>query len=147
MAVLAAVLVMVVVALFLFNWRTSAIALTAIPLSLLAAVIVMEQRGVSLNTMTLGGLAISIGLLVDDAIIVVENIYRRLRENRHRPDPAPASQVVLDATLEVRSAVVYATFAIALDFLPVLTMPGVAGRLFSPLAFTKTYAHSSCAPG
>lgn len=135
-----AALVVVVVALFLFNWRTSAIALTAIPLSLLAAMTVMEQRGLSLNTMTLGGLAISIGLLVDDAIIVVENIYRRLRENRHRPDPAPPIQVVLEAALEVRSAVVYATFAIALVFLPVLTMPGVAGRLFSPLAIAYLLA-------
>jgi CzcA family heavy metal efflux pump len=135
-----AALVVVVVALFLFNWRTSAIALTAIPLSLLAAVTVMEQRGLSLNTMTLGGLAISIGLLVDDAIIVVENIYRRLRENRHRANPVPSIQVVLDATLEVRSAVVYATFAIALVFLPVLTMPGVAGRLFSPLAIAYLLA-------
>ncbi|MBA5604288.1 efflux RND transporter permease subunit [Duganella sp. FT3S] len=128
-----AALVIVVVALFLFNWRTSAIALTAIPLSLLAAVTVLETRGISLNTMTLGGLAISIGLLVDDAIIVVENIYRRLRENRQRPDPVAILDVVLDASLEVRSAVVYATFAIALVFLPVLTLPGIAGRLFSPL--------------
>ncbi|ODS89990.1 MAG: acriflavin resistance protein [Devosia sp. SCN 66-27] len=129
-----AVLVVIVVALFLFNWRTSAIALAAIPLSLLAAVTVMDQRGISLNTMTLGGLAIAIGLLVDDAIIVVENIYRRLRENRQRPQPNPALDVVLDAALEVRSAVVYATFAIALVFLPILTMSGIAGRLFSPLA-------------
>lgn len=129
-----ALLVVAVVAFFLFNWRTSAIALTAIPLSLLAAVTVMTQRGLSLNTMTLGGLAISIGLLVDDAIIVVENIYRRLRENRHGAQPAPALRVVLAATLEVRSAVVYSTFAIALVFLPVLTLPGLAGRLFSPLA-------------
>ncbi|SHM68260.1 heavy metal efflux pump, CzcA family [Duganella sacchari] len=135
-----AVLVVAVVALFLFNWRTSAIALTAIPLSLLAAVTVMEQRGLSLNTMTLGGLAISIGLLVDDAIIVVENIYRRLRENRHRPVPHMSVQVVLDAVLEVRSAVVYATFAIALVFLPVLSMPGVAGRLFAPLAVSYLLA-------
>ncbi|MDA8127941.1 MAG: efflux RND transporter permease subunit [Betaproteobacteria bacterium] len=129
-----ALLVVAVVAFFLFNWRTSVIALTAIPLSLLAAVTVMTQRGLSLNTMTLGGLAISIGLLVDDAIIVVENIYRRLRENRHRAQPASAIRVVLAATLEVRSAVVYSTFAIALVFLPVLTLPGLAGRLFSPLA-------------
>ena len=135
-----AILVVVVVAFFLFNWRTSAIALTAIPLSLLAAVTVMTQRGLSLNTMTLGGLAISIGLLVDDAIIVVENVYRRLRENRHRAEPVSTIQVVLDATLEVRSAVVYATFAIALVFLPVLTLPGLAGRLFSPLAIAYLIA-------
>lgn len=138
--VFGAVLVVAVVALFLFNWRTSAIALTAIPLSLLAAVTVLESRGLSLNTMTLGGLAIAIGLLVDDAIIVVENIYRRLRENLHRSAPTPAIDVVLDAALEVRSAVVYATFAIALVFLPVLTMSGLAGRLFAPLAIAYLLA-------
>lgn len=135
-----AVLVVIVVALFLFNWRTSAIALTAIPLSLLTAVTVMAQRGFSLNTMTLGGLAIAIGLLVDDAIIVVENIYRRLRENRHQAEPAGVLDVVFDAVLEVRSAVVYATFAIALVFLPVLTLHGLAGRLFSPLAIAYLLA-------
>ena len=133
-------LVVAVVVLFLFNWRTSAIALAAIPLSLLAAVTVMDQQGFSLNTMTLGGLAISIGLLVDDAIIVVENVYRRLRENRHAPEPAPVAQVILDAALEVRSAVVYATLAIALVFLPVLTLSGLAGRLFSPLAIAYLLA-------
>lgn len=135
-----AVLVVLVVALFLFNWRTSAIALTAIPLSMLAAVTVLDQQGFSLDTMTLGGLAIAIGLLVDDAIIVVENVYRRLRENRHAPQPVSAGQVVLDAALEVRSAVVYATLAIALVFIPVLTLSGLAGRLFSPLAIAYLLA-------
>ena len=131
---LGGLLVMVVVAVFLSNWRTSLIALLAIPLSLLAAVTVMAQQNISLNTMTLGGLAIAVGLLVDDAIIVVENVYRRLRENRALKYPIAAIQVVLDASLEVRSAVVYATLAIALVFVPVLTLPGLAGRLFSPLA-------------
>lgn len=129
-----AALVVVVVALFLANWRTSVIALAAIPLSLLAAVMVLVERGVSLNTMTLGGLAIAIGLLVDDAIIVVENVHRRLRLNAQQPAPEAAPRVVLLATLEVRSAVVYATLAIGLVFLPVLTLPGLAGRLFAPLA-------------
>ncbi len=129
-----AALVVVVVALFLANWRTSAIALAAIPLSLLAAVAVLVERGVSLNTMTLGGLAIAIGLLVDDAIIVVENVHRRLRLNAALAQPEPVPRVVLLATLEVRSAVVYATLAIGLVFLPVLTLPGLAGRLFAPLA-------------
>lgn len=127
-------LVVAVVVLFLANWRTSAIALAAIPLSLLAAVSVLVERGVSLNTMTLGGLAIAIGLLVDDAIIVVENVHRRLRLNMRLALPEPAARVVLHATLEVRSAVVYATLAIGLVFLPVLTLPGLAGRLFAPLA-------------
>ncbi len=127
------VLVVVVLMLFLFNLRTAAISLTAIPLSLLAAVTVLEHLRFSLNTMTLGGLAIAIGLLVDDAVIVVENIYRRLRENHHVDAPRPAFRVVMDATLEVRSAVVYATLAIAVVFIPVLTMSGLAGRLFAPL--------------
>lgn len=127
-------LVVGVVVLFLANWRASAIALAAIPLSLLAAVAVMVERGVSLNTMTLGGLAIAIGLLVDDAILVVENVHRRLRLNAERARPEPVAGVVLQATLEVRSAVVYATLAIGLVFLPVLTLPGLAGRLFAPLA-------------
>lgn len=127
-------LVVIVVVLFLANWRASAIALTAIPLSLLAAVAVMVERGVSLNTMTLGGLAIAIGLLVDDAIIVVENIHRRLRLNTALTQPEPAARVALKAAWEVRSAVVYATLAIGLVFLPVLTLPGLSGRLFAPLA-------------
>lgn len=137
---LGAVLVVVVLILFLFNLRTAAISLTAIPLSLLAAATVMEYMGLSLNTMTLGGLAIAIGLLVDDAVIVVENIYRRLRENRHRENPQTPSRVILDATLEVRSAVVYATLAIALVFVPVFTMSGVAGQLFGPLSLAYILA-------
>lgn len=137
---LGSILVVVVVALFLANWRTSVIALTAIPLSLLAAATVMVARDISLNTMTLGGLAIAIGLLVDDAIIVVENVHRRLRLNGLAASPLPAGRVVLEATLEVRSAVVYATLAIALVFLPVLTLPGLTGRLFSPLAIAYLLA-------
>ena len=128
-----AALVVVVLALFLFNLRTAAISLLAIPLSLLAALAVMQSLGLTLNTMTLGGLAIAVGLLVDDAVIVVENIYRRLRENRHGNTPRSAFDVVLDAALEVRSAVVYATLAIALVFIPVLTLSGLSGRLFAPL--------------
>ena len=128
-----AVLVVVVLFLFLFNFRTALISIAAIPLSLLVAVTVMEYFGYSLNTMTLGGLAIAIGLLVDDAVIAVENIFRRLRENGDNAEPKPAIQVVLTAAWEVRSAVVYATLAIALVFVPVLTMSGIAGRLFAPL--------------
>lgn len=135
-----AALVVAVLLLFLFNLRTAAISLAAIPLSLLAAVAVMEHFDLSLNTMTLGGLAIAIGLLVDDAVIAVENIYRRLRENRHATQPRPVLRVILTATLEVRSAVVYATLIIALVFVPVLTMPGVAGRLFGPLGLAYILA-------
>ncbi len=135
-----AVLVIIVLLLFLFNLRTASISLTAIPLSLLTGVTVLEKLGFSLNTMTLGGLAISVGMVVDDAIIDVENILRRLRENRLKENPLPAFQVVLNASMEVRSAVVYATFAVAMVFIPVLTMTGVAGRIFSPLGIAYIIA-------
>jgi len=131
--VVGGVLVIVVLFLFLFNLRMAAISATAIPLSLLAAVIVMERMGYTLNTMTLGGLAIAIGLVVDDAVIDVENIFRRLRENRQAGAPKTPLQVVFDASIEVRIAVVYATFAVIFVFLPILTMAGVAGRLLAPL--------------
>ncbi|MHB9071921.1 MAG: efflux RND transporter permease subunit [Desulfobaccales bacterium] len=128
-----AVLIIVVLFLFLFNFRTAAISCTAIPLSLLAGIIVMERLGFSLNTLTLGGLAIAIGEIVDDAVIDVENIFRRLRENRGQANPRPVLQVILSASLEVRAAVVFATLAVILVFFPILTLSGVAGRLFSPL--------------
>lgn len=127
------ILVAVVLFLFLANLRAGFISLTAIPLSLLIAVIILDWFGVTLNTLTLGGLAIAIGEVVDDAIIDVENIFRRLRENRLKGSPVSAFRIVLDASLEVRTAVVYATFVVALVFLPVLTMSGIQGRLFSPL--------------
>lgn len=135
-----AVLVIVVLFLFLFNFCTAAISCTAIPLSLLAAVTVMERMGFTLNTMTLGGLAIAIGEVVDDAVIDVENIFRRLRENRASPNPRPPIRVVFDASIEVRSAVVYATFAVILVFVPILTMSGVAGRIFAPLGVAYIYS-------
>ena len=138
--IVGAVLVIAVIFLFLFNLRTAAISCTAIPLSLLAAVIVMNALGLSLNTMTLGGLAIAIGEVVDDAIIDVENILRRLRENQHAENPQPAMRVVFGASLEVRSAVVYATLAVILVFLPILTMSGVSGRLFAPLGIAYILA-------
>jgi CzcA family heavy metal efflux pump len=128
-----AVLVIAVLFLFLLNVRTAVISAVAIPLSLLIAIIVLTSFGVSLNTMTLGGLAIALGEVVDDAIIDVENIYRRLRQNRNLPAPLPSFRVVLRASLEVRSAVVFATFIVMLIFLPVLTLSGVGGKLFAPL--------------
>ena len=94
----------------------------------------------TLNTITLGGLAIAIGEVVDDAIIDVENIFRRLRENQSLAKPLPAFRVVLDASLEVRSAVVYATFVVALVFLPVLTLTGLQGSFFAPLALSYILA-------
>ncbi|MFA6230387.1 MAG: efflux RND transporter permease subunit [Rhodanobacter sp.] len=128
-----AALVLVVLFLFLRNARAALISAVAIPLSLLTAVVVLERFGLGLNTMTLGGLAIAIGEVVDDAIVDVENIVRRLRLNRLQAVPLPSAQVVLAASLEVRSAVVYATFIVALVFVPVLTLSGVAGSLFAPL--------------
>lgn len=126
-------LVGLVLFLFLSDWRTALISFLAIPLSLLSAVVVFDAFGMTLNTMTLGGFAVAVGLVVDDAIIDVENILRRLRENAKRAEPLPISQVIVTASLEVRSAVVYATFIVALVFLPVLTMSGLQGRFFAPL--------------
>jgi len=130
---LGAVLVAVVLILFLLDLRTALISFTAIPLSLLAAVVVLDHFGVTLNTMTLGGLAAVLGVVVDDAIITVENILRRLRENLSITPPRALFNVVLDATLEVRNAVVYATFVVAMVFVPVLTMSGLQGKFFAPL--------------
>src|SRR5213080_2377062 len=105
--IIGGILVAVVLFFFLLDWRTAFISFASIPLSLLAAVIVLDRYGVSLNTLTLGGFAIAIGVVVDDAIIDVENILRRVRENLSLPKPRPLLQVVLDASLEVRSALVY----------------------------------------
>jgi CzcA family heavy metal efflux pump len=137
---LGALLVIAVLFLFLFNIRTAAISCISIPLSLLAAVIVLYSFGTTLNTMTLGGLAIAIGVVVDDAVIDVENVLRRLRENAKLRQPRELARVVLDACLEMRGAVVYATFAVILVALPVLALPGLAGRLFGPLAVAYVLA-------
>jgi CzcA family heavy metal efflux pump len=137
---LGAALVAVVLYVFLFNLRTALISLTAIPLSLLGAVLVLWTCGISLNTLTLGGLAIAVGEVVDDAIIDVENIFRRLRENAQLPAPRSAAAVVLSASLEVRSAVVYATFVVVLVFLPVFFLGGLQGRLFAPLGYAYVLA-------
>ncbi len=128
-----ATLVIVVLFLFLHNARTAVVSAVAIPLSLVAAVMVLQACGIGLNIMVLGGLAIALGEVVDDAIIDCENIHRRLRENRLRPEPRPVAAVVFDASLEVRSSVVYATFIVALVFTPLLALSGVAGKLFAPL--------------
>ena len=130
---LGAVLVAMVLILFLLDLRTALISFTAIPLSLLAAVVVLDRWGVTLNTMTLGGLAAVLGVVVDDAIITVENILRRLRENLTLTPPRPLLGVVLAATLEVRNSVVHATFVVAMVFVPVLTMTGLQGKFFGPL--------------
>ncbi|RME33955.1 MAG: efflux RND transporter permease subunit [Gammaproteobacteria bacterium] len=132
--------VVLVLVLFLFNLRTALISAIAIPLSLLSAVIVLLEMGVNLNIMVLGGLAIALGEVVDDAIIDTENIFRRLRENRSSPSPLPIHEVVYRASMEVRGSVVYASFIVALVFVPLLTLGGVAGRLFSPLGFSYILA-------
>ncbi len=127
------VLVITVLFLFLFNVRTAFISATAIPLSLLTAIVVMSYYNIGLNIMVLGGLAIALGEVVDDAIIDTENIFRRLRENRMLAEPLPTYRVVFNASMEVRSSVVYATIIVALVFMPLLTLSGVAGKLFAPL--------------
>ncbi|MCZ6661585.1 MAG: efflux RND transporter permease subunit, partial [Actinobacteria bacterium] len=133
---LGCLLVVLVLVFFLYDARTAIISITAIPLSLLGALLVIHKTGQTINTMVLAGLVIAIGEVVDDAIIDVENIYRRLRLNRLLPQPRPAFQVVLDASLEVRSAVVYASLIVILVFVPVFFLPGLAGTFFRPLAFT-----------
>ena len=138
--ILGGLLVIVVLFFFLFDLRTAAISCTAIPLSLLTATLVLERLGITLNTMTLGGLAIAIGVVVDDAVIDIENIARRLRENARLATPLPFARVVLNATFEVRSAVVYATFAVVLVVFPVVNLSGLTGRLFAPLGFAYSLA-------
>ncbi len=133
-------LVALVLFLFLWNFRVSLVSLTAIPLSLLSAVLLLRHFGIGLNTMTLGGLAIAIGEVVDDAIIDIENIHRRLGENWKARRPLSKARVVLASSLEVRGAVVFATFIVVLVFLPVLGMGGVQGRLFAPLAWAYIFS-------
>ena len=137
---LGGVLVAAVLFLLLGSVRTACISLTAIPLSLLTAVIVLEKSGITINTITLGGLVIALGEVVDDSIIDVENIFRRLRENKMLAQPRPVFSVVLSASLEVRRAVVFATFIVALVFLPVLTLTGLQGSFFAPLALSYILA-------
>jgi CzcA family heavy metal efflux pump len=138
--VIGGILVIFVLLLFLQNWRTALISIVAIPLSLLTAIIAIKIQGGTINTMTLGGLAIAIGEVVDDAIIDVENVYRRLRENHQAGSPRHPLRVVYDASREIRGSVVYATFIVALVFLPVLSLTGLEGKIFSPLAFAYLIA-------
>lgn len=129
----AAIVVAVILLLFLMDWRATAISLTAIPLSILMTVVVFKAFGLSINTMTLGGLAIAIGELVDDAVVGVENVLRRLKLNNARKNPLPRLSVVISASHEVRSSIVYATAIIILVFVPLFAMSGLEGQLFRPL--------------
>ncbi|WP_207461215.1 efflux RND transporter permease subunit [Azospirillum sp. SYSU D00513] len=129
----AVAVVAVILFLFLLNARTTLISLTAIPVSVLMTFVVFRWLGLTINTMTLGGLAIAIGELVDDAVVDVENIFRRLRENRRLASPRASLAVIMDASQEVRSGIVYSTMIIVLVFVPLFAIPGIEGKLFAPL--------------
>jgi HME family heavy-metal exporter len=129
----AAAVVAIVLIVFLMNWRATLISLSAIPISILITVLVFSFFGLTINTMTLGGLAIAIGELVDDAVVDVENILRRLKGNSERTHPQPVLEVIAAASREVRSGIVYATFIIVLVFVPLFALTGIEGRLFTPL--------------
>ncbi|MDB6150531.1 MAG: CusA/CzcA family heavy metal efflux transporter [Chthoniobacter sp.] len=129
-----AIVVTIVLFLFLLNFRTTLITLTAIPLSFVTAMLVFKWFDVSVNSMTLGGLAVAIGMVVDDAIVDVENVFRRLRENAALSEPKPKLDVIASASGEVRNSILYATVLIILVFLPLLALEGLEGRLFTPIA-------------
>ncbi len=133
-------LVVAILVLFLFDWRTAIISLIAIPLSLISAVLILLAMGVTINTMVLAGLVIAMGEVVDDAIIDVENIVRRLRLNRAAGSPESAMTVVFKASIEVRSAVVFASLIVILVFLPIFFLEGLSGSFFRPLALTYVLA-------
>ncbi len=139
--VIGATLVIIVLFLFLLNFRTTFITLTAIPMSLVMTTLVfrvvswLSGSELSINVMTLGGIAVAMGELVDDAIVDVENIFRRLKENNHRPEPKPAIRVVYEASKEIRSSILFGTLVVILVFLPLFALSGVEGRLFAPLGF------------
>jgi len=136
------IFVIIILIFFLADIRATGITLLAIPLSLVTAILALKATGATINTMTLGGLAISIGALVDDAVIDVENVVRRLKENAQKPleSRRSAFQVILDATLEIRPSIVFATLIIMLVFVPIFFLSGVEGRLLQPLGFAFVIA-------
>jgi CzcA family heavy metal efflux pump len=131
-----AVWVVVVLFLFLWNLRTSVITLVAMPLSIVITALIFRQFDITINTMTLGGLAVAIGELVDDSIVDIENIYRRLRENRQQPVPDHPLRVIYHASAEVRNSIVYATLIVVLVVLPLFWLSGLEGRMFAPLGLS-----------
>lgn len=137
---IAAVLVVLILFAFLFEWRTALISCTAIPLSLLAAAVILYLRGTTMNTMVLAGLVIALGAVVDDAIVDIENIVRRIREYRREGQKIPLSKVIIEASFEVRHAIVIATLIIVLSLLPVFVMEGLSGAFFHPLAIAYALA-------
>ena len=135
-----ALLVLIVLFLFLFNARCALISAIAIPLSLLSSIIILVSQGLTLNIMVLGGLVIALGEVVDDAIIDTENIFRRLRENKKKENPESPLKIIVNASMEVRHSIIYATLIVIIAFLPLLFLPGIAGRLFEPLGLAYIYA-------
>jgi CzcA family heavy metal efflux pump len=130
------IIVSVVLILFLMNWRTAVITLSAIPVSLLLGMMLLNYMGQGINTMTLGGLVVAIGSVVDDAIVDMENTYRRLRENQIAGNPVPPLQVVFNSSVEVRVSVLFSTIIIAVVFAPIFALSGVEGRIFTPMGVT-----------
>jgi CzcA family heavy metal efflux pump len=128
-----AILVLIILFLFLMNFRTTFITLTAIPLSFVITGLVFHWLGLSINVMTLGGLAVAMGELVDDAIVDIENVFRRLNENARLPNPRPKLEVIYRASIEIRSAIVFGTMLVILVFIPLFALTGIEGRLFAPL--------------
>ena len=131
-----AVLVAIIVFVFLLNFRGTMIVLTVIPCTLIMTAIVFKMFGFSINTMTLGGIAMALGSLVDDAIVDMQNIYKRLKENKAKPQPEPVLHVVYEASREVRNAIIFSTVLISLVFLPLFGLQGIEGRIFAPLALS-----------
>ncbi len=130
------IIVSVVLILFLMNWRTVIISLSALPLSLLLGMMILDWTGQGINTMTLGGLAVAIGSVVDDAIVDMENVYRRLRENQQAGTPVPPLEVVFNGSVEVRVSVLFSTVIIAVVFAPIFALSGVEGRIFAPMGLS-----------